>query len=62
MRECGLWAALVDRAQRLCVWGPRRDRRTRWVRSTWQTCRRCGSQSYLRAAGDRLCGGCRSLH
>lgn len=46
------WAALVAR----------RQARSKQVRLTWQTCRRCGSYS-LRPAGsdDQLCGGCLSL-
>ena len=55
IREWG--GALVERAQRLLP-----DSRNAWrVRLTWQTCRRCGSKSYLPAGDDRLCGSCRSL-
>jgi ribosomal protein S27AE len=56
--EC--WAALVERAQRL-IRDSRPGRNARRVRLTWQTCRRCGSKSYLPAGDDRLCGSCRSL-
>ena len=27
----------------------------------WQTCRRCGSYSFLPTGLDPICGGCRSL-
>lgn len=45
-----LWAALFAQRQRS-------DR----VRLTWQTCRRCGSYSFLPAGSDGRCGGCLSL-
>lgn len=57
MRMYGCWAALVDKAQKLM----RQRVRTRRVRLTWQTCRRCGSYSFETTGSDRLCGGCRSL-
>jgi hypothetical protein len=60
MQENGLWRALVARAQQLWP-GSRRLSCTPRVRSTWQTCRRCQSRSYLRIGGDRLCSSCRSL-
>ncbi len=60
MRLRGCWVALVKRAKRL-LRGPRRGRRARRVRLMLQTCRRCGSRSYLPAGDDRLCGSCRSL-
>ncbi len=54
------WIALVDKVQRL--WrDSRRGSRPRRVRLTWQTCRRCGSSSFIPVSHDRLCGGCRSL-
>lgn len=45
------WAALVAR---------RRARRWR-VLLTWQTCRRCGSYSFLPSGFNPVCGGCHSL-
>ncbi len=56
------WARLIER------WRERKRarRRNRWMRArrvrlTWQTCRRCGSGSFLPATADRVCGGCLSL-
>jgi hypothetical protein len=60
MQEGGRWEALVERLQGLWP-GARRHQRTRRVRLTWQTCRRCRSKSYLRASDGGLCGGCQSL-
>ena len=60
MQERGRWRALVERAQRLWP-GSRRVSHAQRGRSTWQTCGRCQSRSYLRIGGDRLCSGCRSL-
>ncbi len=57
MRMGGCWAALIDRVQTLS----RKGLRLRRVRLTWQTCRRCGSYSFLPTSSGRLCGGCRSL-
>lgn len=61
MWEGGRWGALVEQAQRLWP-GSGRFNRARRGRLTWQTCRRCGSRSYLQTGGERLCGGCQSLH
>jgi len=60
MRIGGRWGALVERAQRL-LRDSHRGRRTRRVRLMLQTCRRCGSRSYLPVGDDRLCRSCRSL-
>ena len=60
MQEGGRWRALVQRVQRLWP-GPRRLSRAQRGHSTWQTCRRCRSRSYLRIGGAQLCSGCRSL-
>ena len=56
------WARLVER-RRARTRSRRRDRRmrARRVRVTWQTCRRCGSGSFLPDGSDRVCGGCVSL-
>jgi hypothetical protein len=61
MQEGARWRVLVKRVQRLWP-GSRQATRTQRVRLTLQTCRRCRSRSYLRIGGDRLCGGCHSLH
>ena len=53
----GCWAALVDTAQKLVRRGVRRRR----VHLTWQTCKRCGSYSYVPTGSGPLCGSCRSL-
>lgn len=45
------WAALAAR---------RRARRWRTC-MTFQTCRRCGSYSFLPLGFDPICGSCRSL-
>jgi len=57
MRMGGWWAALVDTAQKVV----RRGARGRRVRLTWQTCRRCGSYSFVPIGSGSLCGSCRSL-
>jgi ribosomal protein S27AE len=56
------WARLVER-RREQKRSRRRYRRmrTRRVRVTWQTCRKCGSGCFLPVRGDRICGGCLSL-
>jgi ribosomal protein S27AE len=60
MRIRAWWGALVERAQRLLP--DARPGSNAWrVRLTFQTCRRCGSKSYLPAGDERLCGSCRSL-
>jgi hypothetical protein len=53
----GYWAALVDTAQKLLRRGVRRQR----VRLTWQTCRRCGSYSFVPTGSGPLWGSCSSL-
>ncbi|MGH3837635.1 MAG: FAD-dependent monooxygenase [Pseudonocardiaceae bacterium] len=62
MRMSDRWAVWVGRrrAQKLSR-NRRRGMRLLRVRVTWQTCRRCGSSSFIPASADRLCGGCHSL-
>jgi uncharacterized OB-fold protein len=57
MRRGGCWTVLVDKAQKL--WRP--SVRGRRVRLTWQTCKRCGSYSFVPTGSGPLCGSCRSL-
>ncbi len=56
------WARLVERRRELKQ-SRRRYRRLRGrrVRVSWQTCRLCGSGSFIPAGSDRVCGGCLSL-
>jgi uncharacterized OB-fold protein len=56
------WARLVAKHRER----KQQRRRDRWMRGrrtklTWQTCRRCGSCSFLPAKGDQVCQGCLSL-
>jgi ribosomal protein S27AE len=54
----GWWAGLAARRAERAA----RRLARRWrIRLTGQTCRRCGAYAFMPAAGDRLCGGCRSL-
>lgn len=56
------WARLVERRrERKRARHRNRRMRSRRVRMTWQTCRQCGSGSFLSARGDRVCGGCGCL-
>jgi hypothetical protein len=57
MRMGGYWTTLVDTAQKVV----RRSVRVRRVRLTWQTCKRCGSYSFVPTGSGPLWGSCRSL-
>jgi uncharacterized OB-fold protein len=56
------WARLVQRRRERKL-ARRRDRRKRGQRTrmTWQTCRECGSGSFLPVRSEPVCGGCLSL-
>jgi len=56
------WARLIEqRRERKRLRRRNCQIRKRRVRMTWQTCRQCGSGSFLPAGADPICGGCLSL-
>lgn len=56
------WARLIGQRRERKRARRRNQRiRTRRFRLSWQTCRQCGSGSFLPTGGDRICGGCMSL-